>query len=41
MITGALDAGTPAAWVTADEVYGQDPKLRAELACAVWATSWR
>jgi SRSO17 transposase len=32
MITGALDAGTPAAWVTADEVYGQDPKLRAELA---------
>ena len=32
MITGALDAGTPAAWVTADEVYGQDPQLRAELA---------
>jgi SRSO17 transposase len=32
MITGALDAGTPAAWVTADEVYGQDPVLRAELA---------
>jgi SRSO17 transposase len=32
MITGALDAGTPAAWVTADEVYGQDPALRAELA---------
>jgi SRSO17 transposase len=32
MITGALDAGTPAAWVTADEVCGQDPKLRAELA---------
>jgi SRSO17 transposase len=32
MITDALDAGTPAAWVTADEVYGQDPKLRAELA---------
>src|SRR5215468_874616 len=32
MITAALDAGTPAAWVTADEVYGQDPKLRAELA---------
>ena len=25
MITRALDAGTPAAWVTADEVYGQDP----------------
>jgi SRSO17 transposase len=33
MITDALDAGTPAAWVTADEVYGQDPKLRTELAC--------
>jgi SRSO17 transposase len=32
MITWALDAGAPAAWVTADEVYGQDPKLRAELA---------
>jgi SRSO17 transposase len=32
MISRALDAGTPAAWVTADEVYGQDPKLRAELA---------
>jgi SRSO17 transposase len=32
MITSALDAGTPAAWVTADEVYGQDPKLRAGLA---------
>ena len=32
MITRALDAGTPAGWVTADEVYGQDPVLRAELA---------
>ena len=32
MIGRALDAGTPAAWVTADEVYGQDPQLRAELA---------
>jgi SRSO17 transposase len=32
MIARALDAGTPAAWVTADEVYGQDPTLRAELA---------
>jgi SRSO17 transposase len=32
MISCALDAGTPAAWVTADEVYGQDPALRAELA---------
>lgn len=32
MIGRALDAGTPASWVTADEVYGQDPKLRAGLA---------
>ena len=32
MIGRALGAGTPAAWVTADEVYGQDPLLRADLA---------
>jgi SRSO17 transposase len=32
MIAQALEAGTPAAWATADEVYGQDPQLRAELA---------
>ena len=32
MIGRALDAGTPAGWVTAEEVYGQDPQLRAELA---------
>jgi SRSO17 transposase len=32
MIARALDAGTPAAWVTGDEVYGQDPQLRAEIA---------
>jgi SRSO17 transposase len=32
MIIRALDAGAPAGWVTADEVYGQDPVLRAELA---------
>jgi SRSO17 transposase len=31
MIGRALDAGTPAAWVTADEVYGADPGLRADL----------
>jgi SRSO17 transposase len=31
MITRALDAGVPAAWVTGDEVYGADPGLRAEL----------
>ena len=32
MITRALDADTPAAWAAADEVYGQDPALRAGLA---------
>jgi SRSO17 transposase len=31
MIGRALDAGTPAAWVTADEVYGADPGLGADL----------
>ena len=31
MIGRALDAGTPAGWVTADEVYGADPCLRADL----------
>src|SRR4051794_12312702 len=31
MLTRALDAGVPAAWVTGDEVYGADPQLRAEL----------
>jgi SRSO17 transposase len=31
MLTRALDAGVPAAWVTGDEVYGADPRLRAEL----------
>jgi SRSO17 transposase len=31
MIARALDAGTPAAWVAGDEVYGADPGLRASL----------
>jgi len=31
MLTRALDAGVPAAWVTADSVYGDDPALRAFL----------
>src|SRR2546421_7905719 len=31
MISRALDAGTPAAWVVGDEVYGADPGLRADL----------
>ncbi len=30
MISRALDAGVPASWVTADEVYGADPGLRAD-----------
>src|SRR5262249_14373086 len=32
MITRAVDAGARAGWVAGDEVYGQDPQLRAELA---------
>jgi hypothetical protein len=31
MLTRALDAGVPAGWVTGDEVYGADPRLRACL----------
>jgi SRSO17 transposase len=31
MIGRALDAGIPARWVAADEVYGADPHLRADL----------
>jgi SRSO17 transposase len=31
MLGRALDAGVPAAWVTADEVYGGDPALRCWL----------
>jgi SRSO17 transposase len=31
MIGRALDAGTPASWVTGDEVCGADPGLRADL----------
>lgn len=31
IITRALDAGVPAAWVAGDEVYGSDSKLRADL----------
>lgn len=32
MLARALDAGTPAAWVTADEAYGHDSKFRRFLA---------
>jgi SRSO17 transposase len=31
MIGRAVEAGTPARWVAGDEVYGADPRLRAEL----------
>ena len=31
MLTRALDAGVPARWVAADEVYGADPELRIDL----------
>jgi SRSO17 transposase len=31
MLERALDAGVPAGWVTADEVYGGDARLRAFL----------
>jgi SRSO17 transposase len=31
MIRGALDAGTPCAWVLADAVYGSDSRLRRQL----------
>src|SRR4051794_3548219 len=31
MITRALDAGVTTRWVTGDEVYGADPKLRKTL----------
>jgi SRSO17 transposase len=41
MITRALDAGVPAAWVAGDEVYGANPKLRAELEPARSAMCWR
>ena len=41
MITRALDAGAPAGWVAADEVYGQDPQLRAELARRLPARAWQ
>ncbi|MET8162635.1 IS701 family transposase [Sphaerisporangium sp. NPDC005289] len=32
MITAAVEAGIDAAWVTGDEVYGQDPRLHALIA---------
>jgi SRSO17 transposase len=40
MLEWALDAGVPASWVTADEVYGQDPALRGGWRAAGWPTCW-
>jgi len=34
MISAAVDAGVPAAWVAADEVYGADPTLRRTVRAA-------
>jgi SRSO17 transposase len=31
LLARTLDAGVPAAWATGDEVYGNDPQLRADL----------
>ena len=41
MITAALDAGVPAAWVAGDEVYGADPTLRGDpRSTAASGTCW-
>jgi SRSO17 transposase len=40
VVQRALDAGVPASWVTADEVYGQDPTLRGCWRAAGWPTCW-
>ena len=41
MITRAVDAGAPARWVAGDEVYGNDPKLRAGSPATGSGSSWR
>ena len=41
MIGDALDAGAQASWVTGDEVYGNDPALRADCRNAGSGTCWR
>lgn len=40
MLTRALDAGVPAGWVTADEVYGADPNYVLTSKPAKWDTCW-
>jgi SRSO17 transposase len=34
MLHRALQANVPASWVAGDEVYGQDPRLRADCEAA-------
>src|SRR5512132_1192347 len=41
MLERALDAGVPAGWVTADEVYGNSPGLRGWLEGRRLPTCWR
>ena len=41
MLARAVEAGVPAGWVTADEVYGGDARLRAFLETATWPMCWR
>jgi SRSO17 transposase len=41
MLERALEAGVPAGWVTADEVYGGDARLRAFLEQRVSPMCWR
>jgi hypothetical protein len=41
MLERALDAGVPAGWVTADEVYGGDARRRAFLSSGMSPMCWR
>jgi len=41
MITAAVAAGTPAAWVASDEVYGDNGAFRAGPPPWAWAMCWR
>jgi SRSO17 transposase len=41
MITRAVEADVWAGWVTADEVYGADPALRAQIEALGLGTCWR
>jgi SRSO17 transposase len=41
LLVRALDAQVPARWVTADEVYGGDARLRAFWRTTTWPMCWR